>query len=47
MTYAISTIALVIYFALVALAAFGVWVASNTIMGIVALVIAIALLARK
>lgn len=47
MTYPISTIFLIIYFALVALADFGVYTVSNIVMGIVALVIAIALIARK
>lgn len=47
MTYAISTIGFIIYFALVALADFRVWTAPSELMGLVAAVIAIALVARK
>lgn len=47
MNYAISTLALIVYFILVALAAFSLWAAPAVVMGIVALVIAIALIVGK
>lgn len=47
MTYSISTIGMIVYFALVALADFSIWAAPAVLMGLVAAVIAIALVARR
>lgn len=43
----VSNIGFIIYFALVALADFAIWTAPTVVMGVVAAVIAIALIARK
>jgi len=47
MPYAISTIFLIIYFALIALADFAIWVAPGLLVGVVAAIIGVALVARK
>lgn len=41
--YSVATIALIVFFTLYALAAFGVFAAPSVVMGLIALVIAIAL----
>lgn len=45
--YAVSTIALIIYFFLVGISYLGIYTAPAIVLGIVALVIAIALLVRR